>query len=162
MYTAYLLLGSNIGDRKAHLQQAISFIKQYCGSMLQSSSVYQTAAWGITEQPAFYNQVIVIETLLEPTVLMKTLLEIEEQIGRKRTIKYGPRTIDIDILLIDQLVIQSPLLTVPHPFLPERRFALLPLSQVAPQLNHPVLMKSIQLLLTLCADQLEVHELAPE
>ena len=159
MYKAYLLLGSNLGDRLQFLQRAQMAIQQYCGKVNAVSSVYQTAAWGLTNQPDFYNQVVVIDTALHPEKLMLQLLQIEEDLGRIRTIKFGARTIDIDILLIDDLVLQSPVITIPHVALPQRRFALLPLAEVAPQLWHPVEKKTITALLNECIDALDVQKI---
>ena len=159
MNTAYLLLGSNLGDRLSYLVKAKHFIAIECGLITKESSIYETAAWGITDQPSFYNQVVVLQTDLAPEKLMQTLLNIEEKIGRKRLIKYGPRIIDIDILLIESLILNTPLLTLPHPFLHERRFALLPLSEVAPLLSHPLLNKNTLELLEVCTDTLEVKKL---
>ena len=131
-----------------------------CGFITNQSSIYETAAWGITEQPSFYNQVVVLQTDLTPDTLMQSLLNIEEKIGRKRLIKYGPRIIDLDILLIESVILNTPLLTLPHPFLHERRFALLPLAEVAPLLLHPTIEKNISELLADCNDTLEVIKLA--
>ncbi len=158
MHTAYLLLGSNLGNRHSYLEQAKELIGKYCGTIIQQSSIYETAAWGVTDQPSFYNQVIVLRITLLPETLMQQLLDIEESMGRKRTIKYGPRTVDIDIQLIDNLTNNSQLLILPHPYLSKRRFALLPLAEVAPQLVHPILHKTIIELLNDCADGLEVKK----
>ncbi len=158
MHTAYLLLGSNLGNRLSYLDQARLLIEDICGNIINQSSIYETAAWGITGQPCFYNQVVVLQTNMPPNHLMQSLLNIEEQIGRKRTIKYGARIIDIDILLIGSLIQTSPLLTLPHPFLPQRRFALLPLAEVAPLLLHPLANKNISELLDGCQDNLEVNK----
>ncbi len=158
IYTAYLLIGSNIGNRLDHLQKATAFIEQQCGPITATSSIYQTAAWGLTEQPDFLNQVLVLSTLLEPEVLMKTLLLIEEKMGRIRTVKLGPRTIDLDILLINDLIINSTLLTIPHPALPNRKFALIPLAEVAGEMIHPSTTKTINQLLTACNDELVVQK----
>ena len=160
MQTAYLLLGSNLGDRLSYLEQAKQLMAVECGIITNQSSIYETAAWGITEQPSFYNQVIVLQTDLTPDTLMQSLLNIEEKIGRKRLIKYGPRIIDLDILLIESVILNTPLLTLPHPFLHERRFALLPLAEVAPLLLHPTIEKNISELLADCNDTLEVIKLA--
>ena len=160
MHTAYLLLGSNLGDRLSYLEQAKQLMAAKCGFITNQSSIYETAAWGITEQPSFYNQVIVLQTDLTPDTLMQSLLNIEEKIGRKRLIKYGPRIIDLDILLIESVILNTPLLTLPHPFLHERRFALLPLAEVAPLLLHPTIEKNISELLADCNDTLEVIKLA--
>ena len=158
MSTAYLLTGGNLGNRSAYLQQAAQLIQQTCGNIVHYSAIYETAAWGVTDQPSFYNQAIALETILTPETLMQQLLQIEEDMGRKRIQKMGPRIIDLDILLIDQLVISTGLLTLPHPALPERRFALLPLCEIAPSLIHPVLHKSISQLLTDCTDELDVQK----
>jgi len=159
MHTAYLLTGSNLGDRVSYLQQAYRLIEQYCGTISSASSFYQTAAWGLTDQPDFYNQALALQTHLQPAALMQQLLDIEQVIGRHRSVKMGPRTIDIDILLVDEAVINTELLTVPHPFLHERRFALLPLAEIAPQAIHPVLHKTVQQLLDECEDTLNVHKI---
>ena len=161
MHNAYLLLGTNLGNRLAYLLQAASYIQALCGKVISQSSIYETAAWGITNQPSFYNQVLVIETVLLPEHLMQNILSIEEKIGRKRTIKFGPRTIDIDILLIDGLTHNSPLLTLPHPALPQRKFALMPLAEVAATIIHPITKKSIAQLLLACTDTLDVQKITP-
>jgi len=160
MYTTYLLIGGNLGDRKLHLQKAIEAIEEMCGDIIAISSVYETAAWGNTNQPSFLNQVIVLHTELSPEELMKTLLGIEEKLGRTRQEKLGPRTIDIDILLIDDLVIQQPHLAVPHPSLHLRKFALIPLAEVAATIMHPSMQKSINELLTDCPDTLPVTKIS--
>ncbi len=161
MSTAYLLIGGNLGNRHAYLQQAIELIELSCGNIVHSSAIYQTAAWGITEQPSFYNQAIALATRMAPDELMRQLLQIEQTMGRKRTVKMGPRIIDLDILLIDSWIISSSLLTLPHPALPARRFALLPLSEIAPSIIHPVLHKTILELLADCADELDVQKKSP-
>lgn len=161
MHQAYILLGTNLGNRLSYLQQAKAFISQQVGEVLAISSIYETAAWGLTEQPSFYNQVLIVKTLSEPENLMQQLLAIETQLGRIRTIKFGPRTIDIDILLIDDLVNHSAILQLPHPALPQRRFALMPLAEVAPSLCHPVEKKTISQLLQACTDTLDVQKITP-
>jgi 2-amino-4-hydroxy-6-hydroxymethyldihydropteridine diphosphokinase len=158
MNTAYLLIGGNLGDRFFYLEEAKRQIEINCGHIVTSSSIYETAAWGITEQPNFLNQVLVIETMLIPENLLQKLLSIEEKMGRIRNIKLGPRTIDIDILLIDDLIIRTNTLSVPHPALTERKFALIPLDEVAADLMHPVEKKSIQQLLLNCTDVLDVQK----
>lgn len=158
MHTAYILTGGNLGDRVTNLQNAKQLIGEKCGIILVESSLYETAAWGLTGQPDFLNQVIVIQTQLTPALLMQTLLLIEEKMGRKRTRKFGPRIIDLDILLIDDLVINIPLLTIPHPALTERKFALVPLHEVSPTLIHPVEKKSVHQLLLDCTDELDVQK----
>ena len=158
MYTAYLLIGGNLGDRTTYLKRAATEIEQYCGKIVQYSSIYETEPWGNTEQPGFFNQCLEVKTSLTPENLMKTLLQIESKLGRVRAIKMGPRTIDLDILLIDQLIIANDLLTIPHPEMANRRFALSPLNEIAPELLHPVLKKTINNLLIACADPLDVQK----
>lgn len=161
MHTAYLLIGGNLGDRYAYLSQAVKLIGQACGKVVQTSSIFETAAWGKTDQPAFYNQALLLQTSLTPENLMQQLLAIEEQMGRKRTEKLGPRIIDLDILLVDSVVLTTDLLTLPHPALPYRRFALLPLKEIAPLLMHPVLHQNISQLLDACTDKLDVQKKSP-
>jgi 2-amino-4-hydroxy-6-hydroxymethyldihydropteridine diphosphokinase len=158
MNTAYLLIGGNMGNRLTYLQEAVSHIQQTCGNIVHSSAIYESAAWGITEQPSFYNQALMVETTLSPENLMLQLLKIEETMGRKRALKMGPRIIDLDILLIDELILSTGLLTLPHPALPFRRFALLPLYEIVPTLIHPIFHKTIQELLTECTDELDVQK----
>lgn len=161
MSTAYLLTGGNLGNRAAYLQQAMTLIQQSCGNIVHSSAIYETAAWGLTEQPSFYNQALALETRLPPETLMQQLMQIEETMGRTRSIRMGPRIIDLDILLMNGCILNSPLLTLPHPALHLRRFALLPLFELAPQLVHPVLHKSIRQLLEECTDTGDVQKKSP-
>lgn len=159
IYTAYLLIGGNVGDKLNNLTTAIQTINQDCGTIQKVSSIYETAAWGFTNQPHFLNQVIVLKTTLQPEDLMQKLLQIEEKMGRKRLIKMGPRVIDLDILLIDDLIFNSTNLQLPHPQLPNRRFALLPLNEVANDIVHPVEKKTITQLLQDCKDNLDVQKI---
>ncbi len=158
MNTAYLLIGGNLGDRAAYLQMAVKKIAETCGAINGTSSLYETAAWGNTDQPPFYNQAVIVTTPLPPQALMDQLLAIELEMGRVRDQKYGPRTIDLDILMIDELVLNTEKLTIPHPQMHNRRFALLPLVEVAPTLNHPLLDQSIEDLLEICPDSLDVQK----
>ena len=158
MNTAYLLMGGNLGNRSGYLQQARKLIQETCGNIAHSSAIYETAAWGMPEQPSFYNQALILETSLRPENLMCQLLHIESLMGRIRKHKMGPRIIDLDILLINELVISSGLLTLPHIDLANRRFALFPLCEIAPSILHPVLQKSIQQLLEECLDVLDVQK----
>ena len=159
-FTAYILIGGNIGDRFANLLTAKELINKQCGTIIKESSVYQTAAWGLKEQPDFLNQVLILSTTLNPETLMRSLLSVEETMGRKRSIKFGPRIIDLDILLINDFLIESEFLTVPHPALQQRKFALIPLNEVAPDLLHPVENKTINQLLTECNDELVVQKIS--
>lgn len=159
MNVAYLLIGGNLGNRSANLQNALHQIEKNCGKILDLSAIYETAAWGLTNQPSFYNQALILETNLTPNALMEELLSIETNMGRIRSLKLGPRIIDLDILLIDQLILNTELLTLPHPSMVQRRFALLPLAEIAPNLVHPILQKTIQELLMDCKDELDVQKL---
>ena len=155
----FLLLGTNLGNRSGNLSLAMQKIKDVAGKIIAFSSLYSTAAWGNVTQPDFYNQVIEIETNLEPHRLLETLLEIEKDMGRIRTEKWGPRTIDIDILFYDQRVINSPTLVVPHPGIPDRKFTLVPLQELAPEFQHPVSKKTVRTLLGECQDQTRVEKI---
>lgn len=152
----YLLTGGNIGNRFKYLQQAITLIEGCCGEISHRSPVYETAAWGIAEQGAFLNQALELHTYAQAADLMKQLLQVEETMGRKRTARYGPRSIDIDILLFNNEILSTSLITVPHPELHKRRFALQPLADIAAGVQHPVLRKTIAELLVECPDELPV------
>lgn len=152
----FLLLGTNQGDRRANVTAAKQLIEAQAGKIVRFSAVYKTAAWGNHDQPEFYNQVIEIRTALSPNRLLAGILEIELEMGRKRLEKWGPRIIDIDILFFNQLVINDATLTVPHPRLAERRFALVPLAEIAPAFYHPLLHKDVATLLRECSDTLPV------
>lgn len=131
MNEAYLGLGSNLGDRKGNLQGAIELISNHPEiNILKLSSIYETKPFGYTEQPNFLNMVIAISTTLEPKELLTALLNIENELGRKRDLHWGPRTIDIDILLYENRVIDLEDLQIPHPYLTERLFVLIPLSEI--------------------------------
>ena len=162
MNTVFLLTGGNLGDRFFNLQTAKELIEKDCGKIAKESSVYQTAAWGFTEQPDFYNQALQLQTNFSPEELMQKLLFIEKNMGREREIKMGPRIIDIDVLLMNDLIISSPLITIPHPRLAERRFALTPLAEIAPDIIHPVLHTSISQLLAVCKDDLPVYKISKD
>lgn len=154
--TAYLLLGSNSGNRLGNLNTALDIIKQKTGSIEMESYVYETEAWGIKEQHSFLNKAVAIKTLLAPEQLLLELKMIEQEVGRTKSIKWGPREIDIDILLYDDKIVDTSTLKIPHPFLHLRKFTLLPLAEIAGNVVHPVLMKNINDLLQLCEDNSEV------
>jgi 2-amino-4-hydroxy-6-hydroxymethyldihydropteridine diphosphokinase len=156
MNKAYLLTGGNMGDRQENLATAYECIGEQCGEIISASSLYETAAWGKNDQPSFLNQVLEIQTVLTTRQLLKKILSVEKQIGRVRKEKYGPRIIDIDILLFNDEIHNYPSLKIPHPELQNRRFALVPLAEIAPETIHPVLKKTIVELLAICPDTLEV------
>ncbi|MDF2189946.1 2-amino-4-hydroxy-6-hydroxymethyldihydropteridine diphosphokinase [Paraflavitalea sp. CAU 1676] len=159
MNKAYLLIGGNVGNRQQNLHQAVKAIDERCGSVRQQSALYETAAWGKTDQQAFLNQALRIETHFSAPELLHHVLEVETSLGRVRDERYGPRIIDIDIIFFNNDIIDLPSLTIPHPEVQNRRFALAPLEEIAPQLMHPVLHKSIHQLLLECPDTLEVQRL---
>jgi len=158
MNTAYLLIGGNLGNRKVNLENSRSLIEQQCGHIVHNSSIYETAAWGNTNQPSFLNQVLQVETLLSARQLIRKILKIEKTMGRVRQEKLGPRLIDIDILFFNHEIIKLEFLTIPHPEIQNRRFVLQPLAELVPQWIHPVLKKSIAELLQDCTDMLEVKK----
>lgn len=132
----YLSLGSNLGDRLANLRAAIAALPPGV-SGLQASRVYETPPWGYEEQPAFLNQVVYGETELAPEELLSYVKAIERRMGRRKTRRYGPRIIDIDILLYANRVVNRRSLKIPHPHIAERAFVLVPLVELAPDLRHP-------------------------
>jgi 2-amino-4-hydroxy-6-hydroxymethyldihydropteridine diphosphokinase len=150
------LLGSNLGDRMRTLQRAAAEIDARVGSVVQRSALYETAPWGVQEQPAFLNQALAVVTELAPEEVLRHLLDIEHELGRVRYERWGARDIDIDMLYYDDLVMDTARLTLPHPRLPERRFALVPLAEIAPELVHPVLRVGTSRLLEQCPDEGEV------
>ncbi|ARS35878.1 2-amino-4-hydroxy-6-hydroxymethyldihydropteridine diphosphokinase [Pontibacter actiniarum] len=159
MPNVYLLLGGNLGDRQLYLQQARESIQAQVGPLLRSSRLYETAAWGKTDQPSFLNQVLEVHTEHAPEEVLQRINAIERELGRVRLEHWGARVIDIDILFYDEAVLQTQRLTIPHPQLHLRRFTLLPLAELAPELRHPVLGKSVAQLLQECPDMLEVQVL---
>ena len=160
MRTAYLLIGGNLGNRKENLSKAVSLINEQCGSLTRSSSIYETEAWGNTDQPSFLNQALEISTSLNARQLMRKVLKIEKEMGRVRKEKLGPRIIDIDILLFENEIHDLRFLKIPHPEIQNRRFVLVPLAEINSTLQHPVLKKSIAELLEECPDNLEVKKIS--
>jgi 2-amino-4-hydroxy-6-hydroxymethyldihydropteridine diphosphokinase len=152
----YILLGSNLGNREQNLGSALDKIASGVGRILAQSSLYQSEPWGISQQPQFLNLVAEINSRNDPQQVLQKLLAIETELGRERFEKWGPRTIDLDILFFNDRVIQTENLIVPHPGLPMRRFALVPLCEIAPNFFHPLLEKTCQQLLKECTDPLKV------
>jgi len=142
--TVYLSLGSNLGDRERNLEQAVEMLAAAGVRVLRRSGVYETEPQDVREQPSFLNMVLQAETDVLPKQLLARLQKIERQLGRKRIKPRGPRTIDVDILLYGDSVIESEELVVPHPRLQDRRFVLEPLAELAPELRHPVTRRSVR------------------
>lgn len=158
MNNAYLLIGGNLGDRLSNLQNAIQQIEMHVGKIISSSAIYETAAWGMTEQPPFFNQALHIQTSLTASVLMQQLLAIELSLGRERLIPLGPRTIDLDIIYFNNEIIQNEMLSVPHPRMAQRNFVLIPLNEIAPNYLHPILNIPTSTLLKQCKDASHVYK----
>ena len=159
MNSSYLLIGGNLGNRIENLTKAISAIEKDIGKIIKVSAIYQTASWGITDQPDFLNQVLLVTTKFSAAETMQIILSVENKMGRIRTLKNASRIIDIDILFFNDEIINSRLLTIPHPEIQNRKFVLIPLNEIAPQLLHPVFKQSIQNLLSTSKDKLEVKPL---
>jgi 2-amino-4-hydroxy-6-hydroxymethyldihydropteridine diphosphokinase len=148
-HIVYLALGSNLGDRLANLKQAIASLSPQM-EVKAKSRVYETPPWGYTEQPMFLNQVVKVNTYLEPEPLLKHLKRLEVALGRVPSFQNGPRLIDIDILFYDGRVLNTPSLVVPHPQMHERAFVLMPLNDIAPALAHPTMGKTVSEMLASC------------
>jgi 2-amino-4-hydroxy-6-hydroxymethyldihydropteridine diphosphokinase len=158
MTKTYLLLGSNMGNREAFLSKALTEIDTKIGKISKKSKIYQTEPWGEKEQEDFLNIAVEVETKLKPKKILEKIHEIEKLLDREETYKWGPREIDIDILLYGEEMISEVDLTIPHPFIHERKFTLIPLAEIAPELYHPIMGANIMDLLLECEDQSEVLE----
>ena len=161
MQEVILLLGSNIGNRSSYLGKAVSALEQEVGKLVLVSSIYETASWGDEAQAPYLNQAVCLLSTLPPEGILKVILRIEEGLDRKRTAKWEPRTIDIDILFYGNEIIETDELRVPHIHLPSRRFGLVPLNEIRPDLRHPRLNKRVSELLKECQDNLEVKVYEP-
>ena len=163
MSTAYISIGSNLGDRLGYIREAIAKLEQSQEiEIRRASSVCETEPVGHKEQPCFLNMVLGLETTLEPLNLLEHLLGIENQMGRKRDQAWGPRNIDLDLLLYDDVVINSDRLTLPHPRMHQRRFVLVPLAEIAPKVVHPSLKKTVEKLLEQLSIDSNSRENEPE
>lgn len=154
----YLLLGTNLGDRSANLHDAVRRVEQTAGEVVAASSRYETAAWGVPDQPSFYNQVIRICTDLGHEPLLHALQATERRMGKVKLGRWRERLIDLDLLYYGYRLVQTPFLTLPHPELHRRRFTLVPLCEIAPQWIHPKLGKTQAQLLAECDDSLAVEK----
>jgi len=161
LHKVFFSIGGNIGDRSTNLDKAITAIAKKIGPILSISSIYETKAWGIENQPDFLNQVLLVETNLSPLETLETVLAIELKMGRIRERKWYTRIIDIDLLFFDNRIMTSKKLTIPHPFLEKRNFVLAPLVEIAPNFIHPVLQKSIADLYRKSKDPLKVWAIEP-
>jgi 2-amino-4-hydroxy-6-hydroxymethyldihydropteridine diphosphokinase len=159
MIKLYILLGGNLGDKRKVFSEARAKLSKQIGTITNQSSVYETEPWGFKSDDIFWNQVIEISTALSPEDVLLQTQQIERELGRiRKANQYDSRIIDIDILFYSDEIIQTENLVVPHPRIQERKFALVPLSEIAPELIHPVFQKSIQQLLDECTDPLKVEK----
>ena len=143
-HTAYVALGSNLGDKEANLRRALELLIERGVEIVKTSTFISTEPYGVTDQPTFLNGVCEVRTSLEPLALLHILLAIEQEMGRVRLRHWGERNIDLDLLLYEDVVMDTPELKLPHPDMQNRDFVLLPLAEIAPELVHPILQKSIE------------------
>lgn len=160
MATVFLSLGSNLGDRLENVKKALRLLESHV-DVRRVSSVYETEPWGYKDQPWFLNAVCRAETDLAPAELLDFVKQVEQQLGRQPTVRYGPRRIDIDILFYEDQIIRRPDLQIPHPRIPERAFVLVPLTEIAPGLVHPVSRKTMRTLLRELEDADNVKQVSP-
>jgi len=151
MADAFIALGSNLGNRLHHLIASVDLLRS-TEKIISIAPLYESSAYGYTEQPMFLNSAIMLQTTAEPLVLLERLKEIEKQVGRKQRIRWGPREIDLDIVFYDQLIMRNDRLTIPHPDFQNRRFVLQPLTDMAPGFISPLHQKTLLQLLNVCTD----------
>lgn len=161
MKQAFILLGSNLGNRVRYLAMARSLLNVQVGQIERVSQLYQTEPWGIENQPEFINQALALQTELTPLQLLEAVLSVEQQIGRERVQKWGQRIIDIDILFYGPEKINLTNLTIPHPFFHLRNFAMVPMAEIAPAFIHPVYGKTVFQLLRESPDELKAFPYLP-
>jgi 2-amino-4-hydroxy-6-hydroxymethyldihydropteridine diphosphokinase len=143
MSVAYIGIGSNLGNRQENCLRAIELLQKKGIIVKKRSSLYETEPWGVKDQPLFLNMAIEAETKLNPEALLRILKDVEKEVGRKESLKWGPRIIDLDILLIDNIILNEDNLKIPHPLMHKRDFVLLPLCEIAPDIKHPLFKLSI-------------------
>lgn len=148
MLTVYIGIGSNLGDREENCLRAVKLLSEDGLIIRKQSSLYETEPWGLKDQPGFINMAIEAETGLEPLKLLELLKNIEKQMGRNESVRWGPRVIDLDILFYNALVMDTPEFRIPHPLMHERDFVLRPLAEIAPEKEHPVLKKTVREMLS--------------
>jgi 2-amino-4-hydroxy-6-hydroxymethyldihydropteridine diphosphokinase len=149
-------LGSNLGDRQGYLKQSYDMLADEIGVIIKKSSIYESSPWGVENQVAFLNQVVLLETAVNPFNLLDMILNIEKEMGRVRVEKWGERIIDIDILFYNNEIIETNSLCIPHPYISKRRFVLAPLKEIGENYIHPILQKTINELLLECLDEEKV------
>jgi 2-amino-4-hydroxy-6-hydroxymethyldihydropteridine diphosphokinase len=159
MKRVFLGIGTNLGNREGNLEQAVAKIEEYIGPILNSSSIFETEPWGFQAKDEFLNLVVKVETELTPSGLLGRIMMIESLLGRVRSeTHYTSRLIDIDILFYEDMILDEETLKIPHPLLHERKFVLVPLCEIDPEMVHPVLKKSISELLEKCKDKSRVKK----
>lgn len=163
MKRVFLGIGSNLGKKEKNIREAVEQIMEFIGPVISSSSIYETEPWGFSSENEFLNMVVEVDTKLKPSDLLGRLLMIESLLGRTRgENKYTSRLIDIDILLYDNKVIDNEILIIPHPRMHERNFVLIPLCEIAPDIIHPVMKKTISELLKDCPDKSKIRPQDPK
>ena len=163
MSKLYLLLGGNLGDKRKIFSEAIQLINDRIGKTDSQSAIYETEPWGFESEDLFWNQVLEISTSLTPEEVLKQTQQIEHELGRiRKKHQYASRVIDIDILFFSDLILNQPNLIIPHPRIQERKFTLVPLAEIAPELIHPVFRKTVVRLLNECSDALKVEKVTDE
>jgi len=156
MAIAYIGIGSNLGNRQENCLRAIELLQKKGIIVTKRSSLYETEPWGVKDQPRFINMAVEIDTSLEPKELLKILKNIEKELGREKSSKWGPRIIDLDILLFDDIILNKDNLKIPHPLMHERDFVLRPLCEIAPDIYHPLLKMRMYELMQ------KIHRKSPE
>lgn len=163
MYKVFLGIGGNIGNKQFNFIKVAHLIKARLGEIIKTSSIYETPPWGFVSEDHFWNQVLLIETELEPEKLLEEIQEIECEFGRKRTIgKYTSREMDVDILYFEDIYIENENLIIPHPRIPNRKFVLVPLVEIAPDFKHPLFRLTNLQLLENCKDESVIIKINPE